>query len=109
MSADFKHPNFHGPAGKWKKTRSVIMNDIYITYKLIFVYVDLDNEDVGKPIADYFGITEEAPKVVGYTGNDDGKKFVFDQDLTLENRKIFGEDFLKDKPKPLYKSDPIPE
>ncbi|KAK9078533.1 hypothetical protein SSX86_002590 [Deinandra increscens subsp. villosa] len=77
--------------------------------KLIFVFVDVDNEDVGKPVADYFGITGDAPQVIGYTGNDDGKKFVFDRDITLENLKIFGEDFLEDKLKAFYKSDPIPE
>ncbi|KAM0007414.1 putative protein disulfide-isomerase [Helianthus debilis subsp. tardiflorus] len=77
--------------------------------KLIFVFVERDNEDVGKPVADYFGITGDAPQVLAYTGNDDAKKFVFDQDLTLENLKVFGEDFLNDKLKPVYKSDPIPE
>ncbi|KAK1421202.1 hypothetical protein QVD17_23371 [Tagetes erecta] len=30
--------------------------------KLIFVFVELDNEDVGKPVADYFGITGDAPQ-----------------------------------------------
>ncbi|XP_023751529.1 protein disulfide isomerase-like 1-4 [Lactuca sativa] len=77
--------------------------------KLIFVYVELDNEDVGKPVGDYFGITGDAPQVIGYTGNDDGKKFVFDQDLTFENLKAFGEGFLDEKLKAFYKSDPIPE
>ncbi|KAI3722013.1 hypothetical protein L2E82_33036 [Cichorium intybus] len=77
--------------------------------KLIFVYVEMDNEDVGKPVGDYFGITGDAPQVIGYTGNDDGKKFVFDQDLTFENLKAFGEGFLEEKLKAFYKSDPIPE
>lgn len=77
--------------------------------KLIFVFVELDNEDVGKPVADFFGIVGDAPQVIGYTGNDDAKKFVFDKDLTLENLKAFGEDFLDDKLKAFYKSDPIPE
>ncbi|KAH9700664.1 protein disulfide isomerase-like 1-4 [Citrus sinensis] len=52
--------------------------------KLIFVYVQMDNEDVGKPVSEYFGITGEAPKT-------------------------FGEDFLEGKVKPFFKSDPIPE
>ncbi|KAH9660828.1 protein disulfide isomerase-like 1-4 [Citrus sinensis] len=52
--------------------------------KLIFVYVQMDNEDVGKPVSEYFGITGEAPKT-------------------------FGEDFLEGKLKPFFKSDPIPE
>ncbi|KAI3705464.1 hypothetical protein L1987_75702 [Smallanthus sonchifolius] len=77
--------------------------------KLIFLFVELDDEDVGKPIAEYFSITGDAPQVIGCTGNDDGKKFVFDQDLTLENLKVFGEDFLDDKLKAFYKSDHIPE
>ncbi|KAL8241446.1 hypothetical protein R6Q59_014800 [Mikania micrantha] len=77
--------------------------------KLIFVFVDLDNEDVGKPVADYFGITGDAAQVIGYTGNDDGMKFIFDRNLTLENLKAFGEDFFEDKLKAFYKSDPIPE
>ncbi|XP_050212414.1 protein disulfide isomerase-like 1-4 [Mercurialis annua] len=77
--------------------------------KLIFVFVELDNEEVGKPVADYFGIAGEAPQLLGYTGNDDGKKFVFDKEITMDNIKAFGEDFIEDKLKPFFKSDPIPE
>ncbi|RVW32157.1 Protein disulfide isomerase-like 1-3 [Vitis vinifera] len=51
--------------------------------KLIFVYVEMDNKD-GKSVADYFGVTGDAPR-------------------------SFGEDFLEDKLKRFYKSDPIPE
>ncbi|XP_068665177.1 protein disulfide isomerase-like 1-4 [Aristolochia californica] len=77
--------------------------------KLIFVYVEMDNEDVGKPVSDYFGITGTGPTVLGYTGNDDAKKHKLDGDVTLENVKAFGQGFLEDKLKPFYKSDPIPE
>ncbi|WVY99353.1 hypothetical protein V8G54_025423 [Vigna mungo] len=77
--------------------------------KLIFVSVDLDNEDVGKPVSEYFGISGDGPKVLGYTGNDDGRKFVLDGEVTADRIKAFGEDFLDDKLKPFYKSDPIPE
>ncbi|PKI62618.1 hypothetical protein CRG98_017040, partial [Punica granatum] len=55
--------------------------------KLIFVYVEMDNEDVGKPVSDYFGITGDAPQVLGYTGNDDSRKFVLDGEVTLEKIK----------------------
>ncbi|KAL0460201.1 UNVERIFIED_CONTAM: protein disulfide isomerase-like 1-4 [Sesamum latifolium] len=51
--------------------------------KLIFVYVQVDNEEVGKPVADYFGVAGDSPKA-------------------------FGEAFFEDKLKPFYKSDPIP-
>ncbi|XP_038895600.1 protein disulfide isomerase-like 1-4 [Benincasa hispida] len=77
--------------------------------KLIFVYVEIDNEDVGKPVSEYFGISGNGPQVLGYTGNEDSKKFVLDKEVTLENIKTFGENFLEDKLKPFYKSDPIPE
>ncbi|KAL9322773.1 hypothetical protein ACSQ67_010826 [Phaseolus vulgaris] len=77
--------------------------------KLIFVYVDLDNEDVGKPVSEYFGISGDAPKVLAYTGNDDGRKFLLDGEVTADRIKAFGEDFLDDKLKPFHKSDPIPE
>ncbi|XP_018819528.1 protein disulfide isomerase-like 1-4 [Juglans regia] len=77
--------------------------------KLIFVYVEMDNEDVGKPVSDYFGVSGDAPKVIAYTGNDDAKKFVLDREVTLDSVKAFAGDFLEDKLKPFFKSDPIPE
>ncbi|KAL6195757.1 hypothetical protein ACLB2K_031375 [Fragaria x ananassa] len=77
--------------------------------KLIFVFVETDNEDVGKPVSEYFGITGDAPTVLAYTGNDDARKFILDKEVTLANIKAFGEDFLEDKLKAFYKSDPIPE
>ncbi|KAJ9684599.1 hypothetical protein PVL29_016861 [Vitis rotundifolia] len=76
--------------------------------KLIFVYVEMDNKD-GKSVADYFGVTGDAPRVLAYTGNDDAKKYVLDGELTLTSIKSFGKDFLEDKLKRFYKSDPIPE
>ncbi|KAL2526411.1 Protein disulfide isomerase-like 1-3 [Abeliophyllum distichum] len=77
--------------------------------KLICVYVELDNEDVGKPVSEYFGVTGDAPSVLAYTGNDDAKKFILDGELTISSIKSFGEKFLEDNLKPFYKSDPIPE
>lgn len=32
--------------------------------QLIFVYVALDNEEVGKPVADYFGASGNEPTVI---------------------------------------------
>ncbi|KAK9676733.1 hypothetical protein RND81_11G096400 [Saponaria officinalis] len=77
--------------------------------KIIFVYVQLDNEDTGKPVADYFGITGDSPKVIAYAGNEDSRKFVLDGELTLEKIKAFGDGFVEDTLKPFYKSDPVPE
>ncbi|KAF7154764.1 hypothetical protein RHSIM_Rhsim01G0216900 [Rhododendron simsii] len=77
--------------------------------KLIFVYVEMDNEDVGRPVADYFGVTGDSPQIIGYSGNDDSKKYILDGEVTLDNIKAFGQDFFQDKLKPFYKSDPVPE
>ncbi|XP_039037633.1 protein disulfide isomerase-like 1-4 [Hibiscus syriacus] len=77
--------------------------------KLIFVYVQVDNEDFGRPVAEYFGVSGDGPKILAYTGNEDSRKFFFDGDVTLDKIKAFGEDFLEEKLKPFYKSDPIPE
>ncbi|GAB4859219.1 Protein disulfide isomerase-like 1-4 [Ancistrocladus abbreviatus] len=76
--------------------------------KLIFIFVQLDNEEVGKPVAEFFGFTGDAPKVLAFSGNDDAKKYVLDGELTFENIKAFGNDFVEDKLKPFYKSDPVP-
>ncbi|XP_052185034.1 protein disulfide isomerase-like 1-4 [Diospyros lotus] len=77
--------------------------------KLLFVYVEMDDEDVGRPVAEFFGITGNSPKVIGYSGTDDSRKYVLDGVDNLDKIKTFGEDFLEDKLKPFYKSDPIPE
>ncbi|GFY84548.1 PDI-like 1-4 [Actinidia rufa] len=59
--------------------------------KLIFVYMEMDNEDVGKPVSDYFGVAGDAPRVLAYTGNDDDKKFVLDGEMTSQSIKNDGD------------------
>ncbi|KAF5178921.1 disulfide isomerase-like 1-4 [Thalictrum thalictroides] len=76
--------------------------------KLICIFVEMDNEDVGKPVSEYFGVSD-GPKILGYTGNEDARKFFHDGEVTLDTIKAFGADFLEDKLKPFFKSDPIPE
>ncbi|XP_073056248.1 protein disulfide isomerase-like 1-4 [Primulina eburnea] len=76
--------------------------------KIIFVSVEVDNEETGKPVANYFGVTGDSPKVLGYTV-DDARKYVLDEEFTFENIKAFGQSFFEDKLKPFFKSDPIPE
>ncbi|XP_072983640.1 protein disulfide isomerase-like 1-4 [Typha latifolia] len=77
--------------------------------KLIFIYVEKDNEDVGVPVSDYFGVTGDDPKVLAYSGNEDARKYMLEGELSLDNIKTFAEGFLEDKLKIFYKSDPIPE
>lgn len=89
--------------------KELLLRSLCFLLKLIFVSVDLDNEDYGKPVAEYFGVSGNGPKLIGYTGNEDPKKYFFDGEIQSDKIKIFGEDFLNDKLKPFYKSDPIPE
>ncbi|KAI7735971.1 hypothetical protein M8C21_022383, partial [Ambrosia artemisiifolia] len=77
--------------------------------KALFLYVPMDEEDAGKPVAEYFGIDGDSPRVIAFTGNEDSRKFFLDGVLTLNNIKTFGENFLQGNLKPFYKSDPIPE
>ncbi|WVZ78308.1 hypothetical protein U9M48_026044 [Paspalum notatum var. saurae] len=83
--------------------------------KLLFVFVERDNEEVGEPVANYFGITgqettsDSVPQVLAYTGNEDARKFFLDGEVSLEAIKDFAEGFLQDKLTPFYKSEPVPE
>uniref|UniRef100_A0A453MNV4 protein disulfide-isomerase n=1 Tax=Aegilops tauschii subsp. strangulata TaxID=200361 RepID=A0A453MNV4_AEGTS len=77
--------------------------------KLLFVFVERDNEEVGEPVANYFGITGNETTVLAYTGNEDAKKFFFSGEISLDTIKEFAQDFLEDKLTPSYKSDPVPE
>ncbi|KAK8641508.1 hypothetical protein V6N13_010909 [Hibiscus sabdariffa] len=76
--------------------------------KLISIYVQVDNEDTGRPVANFFGVSGDGPRILAYYGTD-ARKFAMDGDVTLDNIKAFAEDFLEDRLKPYYKSDPIPE
>ncbi|KAM3317892.1 hypothetical protein ACQJBY_035549 [Aegilops geniculata] len=77
--------------------------------KLLFVFVERDNEEVGEPVANYFGITGNETTALAYTGNEDAKKFFFSGEISLDSIKEFAQDFLEDKLTPSYKSDPVPE
>ncbi|KAL6848442.1 hypothetical protein ACP4OV_021736 [Aristida adscensionis] len=77
--------------------------------KLLFVFVERDMEEVGEPVANYFGITGHETTVLAYTGNEDARKFFLDGELSLDAIKKFAEDFLEDKLTPFYKSEPVPE
>ncbi|TVU33714.1 hypothetical protein EJB05_25547 [Eragrostis curvula] len=77
--------------------------------KLLFVFVERDNEEVGEPVANYFGIAGQETTVLAYTGNEDAKKFFLDGEVSLDAITKFAEGFLEDKLTPFYKSEPVPE
>ncbi|MCL7048328.1 hypothetical protein MKW94_026612, partial [Papaver nudicaule] len=77
--------------------------------KIIFIYVELDGEDVGVALSVFFGVSGRGLMVIAYTGIEDAKKYMFVGEVTLDNIKAFGKDFLEGKLPPFYKSDPVPE
>lgn len=77
--------------------------------KILFVHVDSDNADVGKPIMEFFGLSGEEPKVIACLLTEEPIKYQFEAEINADNIKAFGEDFLADKLKPFFKSDPVPE
>ncbi|KAI3862072.1 hypothetical protein MKX03_001515 [Papaver bracteatum] len=77
--------------------------------KIIFIYVELDGEYVGVALSAFFGVNGRGLMVIAYTGTEDAKKYMFVGEVTLDNIKEFGKDFLEGKLPPFYKSDPIPE
>nr|GMD73553.1 protein disulfide isomerase-like 1-4 [Ipomoea batatas] len=60
----------------------------YFKGKLIFVYIKIDDEDVGRPVANYFGVEGDTAKIIGYSGLEDPKKYIFDGEITVEKIKI---------------------
>ncbi|OMO81294.1 Thioredoxin [Corchorus olitorius] len=76
--------------------------------KLTFVYVELDHQDTEKRVLEYFSVSGDSPRVLAFRYDDD-KKYVMNGDLTFSNIKSFVEEFLEDKLKPFYISDPIPD
>jgi protein disulfide-isomerase A1 len=59
--------------------------------KLLFIFVERDNEEVGEPVANYFGITGQETTVLAYTGNEDARKFFLDGEVSLDAIKVIAE------------------
>ncbi|GJS77161.1 hypothetical protein Tco_0727042 [Tanacetum coccineum] len=51
----------------------------------------MDDEDAGKPVAEYFSIERDAPGVIAFTGNEDARKFFMEGELTSKNIKNDGD------------------
>ncbi|KAI4998961.1 hypothetical protein ZWY2020_054825 [Hordeum vulgare] len=59
-----------------------------IKKQLLFVFVERDNEEVGEPVANYFGITGQETTVLAYTRNEDAEKFFFNGEISLDSIKM---------------------
>ncbi|KAH9615672.1 hypothetical protein KSS87_005755, partial [Heliosperma pusillum] len=95
--------------GREKYADSFSETAIAFKDKIVFVYVDTENEDYGMAMVDHFGIVQDSPTVMAYAGHLDGRKFLMNGEITLDNIMSFTKSFLEDNLQPFYKSDPIPE
>lgn len=78
--------------------------------KIIFVYVDSGDEEVGKPVVEFFGVTVDKPTIVAFMVSEEHPtKFLFEDEATVEKIKDFATGFLGGKLKEFYKSEPVPD
>ncbi|KAH8973021.1 hypothetical protein BDL97_01G023400 [Sphagnum fallax] len=74
--------------------------------KIIFVLVDLANKQLATPVLHFFALTTDETKMIGFSVDENGRKFMYSGDLSLDSIKVFGEKFLTGDL--CLKSEPIP-
>ncbi|XP_077219681.1 protein disulfide isomerase-like 1-6 isoform X2 [Tasmannia lanceolata] len=75
--------------------------------KIMFVYVDIKEENLAKPFLTLFGVESEEPIVTGFD-NRIGSKHLLENDITPINLEEFCTGLLNGTLSPYYKSEPIP-
>ncbi|PHU00841.1 hypothetical protein BC332_30628 [Capsicum chinense] len=94
----------------YKKEKPVFSTaSLFMKHSLSLCLLKSTTKMLENQCQEYFGVRGDAPKVLAYTGNEDGRKFLLEGEITLDGVKSFGEKFLEDNLKPFYKSDQIPE
>ncbi|CAK9858670.1 unnamed protein product [Sphagnum jensenii] len=77
--------------------------------KIIFVLVDLADKEAATPVLNFFALTTEETKMIGFSIEENGRKFMYSGDFSVESIKTFGEKFLAGDLPYFLKSEPIPE
>lgn len=78
--------------------------------KIIFVHVDSSTEEVGKPIMEFFGVNAEKPTIIAFTVSEEhSRKFLLEDEMTVDKIKDFATNFIDGKLKEFYKSESVPE
>ncbi|KAH9538064.1 hypothetical protein CY35_16G085300 [Sphagnum magellanicum] len=75
--------------------------------KVMFLVVDLADEDFSRPMLAVYGLQTDKPAVAGFH-NEDGSRYLLDSEITLHSLKAFAADFLEGKLPLYYKSQPVP-
>jgi protein disulfide-isomerase A1 len=77
--------------------------------KIIFVLVDLADKEAATPVLNFFALTTEETKMIGFSIEENGRKFMYSGDYSVESIKTFGEKFLAGDLPYYLKSEPIPD
>jgi protein disulfide-isomerase A1 len=77
--------------------------------RIIFVLVDLANREVAAPVLEFFSLSGEKTKLMGFVPEESGLKFGYDGDFSVDSLKEFGEKFVSNTLEPFFKSEDIPE
>ncbi|KAH9574201.1 hypothetical protein CY35_01G044200 [Sphagnum magellanicum] len=76
--------------------------------KIIFVLVDLANKQLATPVLDFFALTTDETKMIGFSVDENGRTFMYSGDFSLDSIKVFGKKFLTGDLPCYLKSEPIP-
>lgn len=77
--------------------------------RIIFVLVDLANREVAAPVVEFFSLTNDKTKLMGFVPEASGLKFGYDGDFSIDSLKEFGEKFVANTLAPFFKSEDVPE
>ncbi|PIA64984.1 hypothetical protein AQUCO_00100450v1 [Aquilegia coerulea] len=77
--------------------------------KIMFIYVDVAEENLAKPFLTLFGLEESDKTVVTAFDNRKSSKYLLESNLTPSNLEAFCSGLLHDTLSPYFKSQPLPE
>jgi protein disulfide-isomerase A1 len=77
--------------------------------RIIFVLVDLANREVAAPVLEFFSLSGDKTKLMGFVPEASGLKFGYEGDFSLDTLKDFGEKFVANTLEPFFKSEDVPE
>jgi protein disulfide-isomerase A1 len=56
--------------------------------KIIFVLVDLANKKLANPVLHFFALTPDETKMIGFSVDENGRKFMYSGDFSLDSIKV---------------------
>ncbi|XP_015933584.1 protein disulfide isomerase-like 1-6 [Arachis duranensis] len=87
------------------------IQDVARTFKskIMFIYVDIKEENLAKPFLTLFGLEESRNTVVAAFDNGMSSKYLLESEPTRSNIQDFCNNFVQGSLSPFFKSQPIPD